>query len=164
MQTQFKNVLALFGAVMLLSGVLAWTLHVPEGPTTNSVIYAVDRNNLKDLAPGTAGQALITNGSGSAPSWGNVALATGTGTRIAGVTVVLDGSNPTPAVTGLTTIDACALTNVRSATPGDEVTTLTYVATGGTANVYAWTTSGTDPTLLGSGDANDVIAVLCTGT
>lgn len=164
MQKQFKNVLALFGAVMLISGLLAWRLHVPEGPAAGDIIYGENSNYLTNLPAGTSGQALVTQGAGSAPAWANVALATSTGARMSSGTVTLDGTNPSTAATGLTTVSACSLTNVRSATPGDEVTTLTYTTSGSTLNVYAWTTNGTDPTLLGSGDANDVIAWICQGT
>ncbi len=165
MLKDLKAVLALFGTVMLLSGLLAWRLHVPEGPAAGDIIYGENLNYLTNLAAGTSGQVLITQGAGSAPTWANAALATSTGARMSSGTLTLDGTNPTTAATGLTSISSCVLTNRRSATPGDEVTTLTWMATGAaTLEVYAWTTNGTDPTLLGSGDANDIIGWICMGT
>jgi hypothetical protein len=158
-----KNMLALFGAVVLVAGLAGWMLHVPEGTSPGDIIYG-DYNYIKNLAAGTSGQFLKTNGAGSAPSWANAAIATGaSGVMVAGGTVTLDGANPATAATGLTYITACSLTNVRAATPGDEVTHLTYIASGAVLNVYQWNTDGTDPTLKAAGDANDVIAWVCTG-
>ena len=165
MKKQIHNVLALFGVVMLVSGLLAWRLHVPEGPAAGDIIYGENSNYLTNLAAGTSGQALVTQGAGSAPAWANVALATSTGVRLAAGTLTLDGSNPSTAATGLTSISACTLTMNRSAAPGDEVAVLSYTASGGTLSAYAWTnTGGTDPTLAASTDNNDVIAWMCQGT
>jgi hypothetical protein len=160
-----KNVLALFGAVMLFAGLVAWQLHVPEGPTANSVIYAQDSNYLKDLAPGTAGQFLKTNGANAAPSWASAPVATGAGLTITTGTITLDGSNPSTAAHGLTQIYSCAFTDRRSAAPGDEVMFFTYTTSPTLINLYAWTnTSGTDPTLVASSDNNDVVDYLCIGS
>lgn len=60
--------LALFGVVMLMSGLLAWRLHVPEGPAAGDIIYGENSNYLTDLTPGTSGQVLMTQGAGTAPA------------------------------------------------------------------------------------------------
>lgn len=67
--------------------------------------------------------------------------------------VALDGSNPTPVATGLTTIVAAFVQLRGTAAPGDNTSVLTTDFTGsdGTLNVYAWkNTSGSDPTLVAS--------------
>jgi hypothetical protein len=75
----------------------------------------------------------------------------------------LDGANPTPIATGLTTILG-AFTQLRGAvTPGDGTSVLTtdYTGSDGTLNVYGWkNTGGTDPTLAASSgtDAFDWLA------
>lgn len=95
----------------------------------------------------------------------NHALGVGQGYKIARGTITLDGSNPSSANHGLTTVVACALNDVRSTAPGDEVNFLTYVINSAAIDVYAWTnTGGTDPTLAASTDNNDVIAWVCIGT
>lgn len=87
--------------------------------------------------------------------------------RVARGTVTLDGANPSSATTGLVTIDACAIGHKRNDTPGDDpsyFTTFTS-AVAGRLDVYAWkNTSGTDPTLVASTDADDVVDWVCFGT
>lgn len=160
---RYQSMFALFGAVMLCAGLVGWTLHVPQGPAANSMIYAEDSNYLKDLAPGTSGQCLKTNGTGSAPSW--VDCVTGAaGLKVVGLSVTLDGTNPSSVAHGLTAVTACSEMNLRSTAPGDEVTAFTYVVNGANIDLYAWTTNGTDPTLIASTDANDVVKLICVGT
>lgn len=70
-----------------------------------------------------------------------------------GGAAALDGSNPTPIATGLTTIVAACVTLRGTAAPGDNTSVLTtdFTGTDGTLNVYAWkNTTGTDPTLVAS--------------
>lgn len=65
--------------------------------------------------------------------------------------IALDASNPTPVVTGLTTIVGVGLAIKGTSAPGDNTSVLTYGASGGTLSIYAWkNTSGTDPTLVAS--------------
>jgi hypothetical protein len=76
------------------------------------------------------------------------------GLRIAsGSAAALDGGNPTPIATGLTTIVAASVQLRGTAAPGDNTSILTtdYSGADGTLNVYAWkNTGGTDPTLVAS--------------
>lgn len=66
-------------------------------------------------------------------------------------TVTLDGSNPTPVTTGLTTVVTGLVSMKSTATPGDDPVYFTVDYSGGTLNVYAWkNTTGTDPTLVAS--------------
>lgn len=82
-------------------------------------------------------------------------------------TITLDGSNPSSATTGLSTITACAIAQKRNDTPGDDpVAFTTYTtAVAGRLDIYAWkNTAGTDPTLVASTDSDDVIDYVCVGT
>jgi hypothetical protein len=70
-----------------------------------------------------------------------------------GTAAALDGSNPTPIATGLTTIVSAAVQLRGTAAPGDNTSVLTtdYTGSDGTLNVYAWkNTGGSDPTLVAS--------------
>ena len=70
-----------------------------------------------------------------------------------GTAAALDGSNPTPIATGLTTIVAAFVQLRGTAAPGDSTSVLTtdFSGSDGTLNVYAWkNTSGSDPTLVAS--------------
>lgn len=63
----------------------------------------------------------------------------------------LDGSNPTPIVTGLTTVIAFVAMLKGSVAPGVSTSVLTGVISSGTVNVYGWKpTSNADPTLVAS--------------
>jgi len=73
------------------------------------------------------------------------------GYKIARGETALDGSNPTPVSTGLTTVVAFVATLKGSAAPGVGTSVLTAVISGATGNVYAWkVTSNSDPTLIAS--------------
>lgn len=94
---------------------------------------------------------------------GNVTPAVAGGANVVGVaagykiargTTALDGSNPTPVTTGLTTVVAAVVTLEGNAAPGLNTTTLTIdpanYATGA-LSVYAWKpTSVSNPTLIAS--------------
>ncbi len=70
-----------------------------------------------------------------------------------GGAAALDGSNPTPVTTGLTTIVSAVAQLRGTAAPGDNTSVLTtdFSGSDGTLNVYAWkNTSGSDPTLVAS--------------
>ncbi len=79
--------------------------------------------------------------------------------------VTLDGSNPTPVTTGLTTVLAAFVIQKSTATPGDDPSGFTVSYSGGTLNIYAWkNTSGTDPTLVASTDSAAVLCWFAIGT
>lgn len=87
----------------------------------------------------------------------------GTAAIVGGVTA-LDGSNPTPVVTGLTTVTGFAATLTGSAAPGVGTSVLTYIIASGTVNVYAWKpTSNSDPTLVAS-TGTETFAWIAVGT
>ena len=73
------------------------------------------------------------------------------GYKIARGETALDGSNPTPVATGLTTVIAFVATLKGTSAPGVGTSVLTANISGATANVYAWkVTSNSDPTLVAS--------------
>lgn len=73
------------------------------------------------------------------------------GYKIARGETALDGSNPTPVATGLTTVIAFVATLKGSVAPGLNTSVLTADISGATVNVYAWKpTSATNPTLIAS--------------
>ncbi len=73
------------------------------------------------------------------------------GYAIARGTTALDGSNPTPITTGLTTVTGFAATLQGSAAPGVGTSVLTHTISGGTVSVYAWKVTATgDCTLIAS--------------
>lgn len=65
--------------------------------------------------------------------------------------VALDGSNPTPVTTGLTTILGFALSLSGSTAPGVSTQAVSGVISGGTLNIYGWkATTSDDNTLIAS--------------
>lgn len=110
------------------------------------------------------GSAMVAVGSGAGETTGRVRIGgvasavsvggVGAGYRIArGGAAALDGSNPTPIATGLTTIVAAFAQLRGTSAPGDNTSVLTtdFSGSDGTLNVYAWkNTGGTDPTLVAS--------------
>lgn len=74
--------------------------------------------------------------------------------------VTLDGSNPTPVTTRLTTVLGGVATIKSTSALGDDPSQITVGFTGSdaTLNIYAWkNTGGTDPTLIASTDNTFVI-------
>lgn len=104
------------------------------------------------------GNLYSNTGSATSSTWS--LLGTSSGSFVSGVAsgyllargeAALDGSNPTPVATGLTSIVAAALTLSGSSSPGVGTSVLTYAVSGATLNVYAWkVTSDADPTLIAS--------------
>lgn len=73
------------------------------------------------------------------------------GYKVARGETALDGSNPTPVATGLTTVVAFVATLKGTAAPGVSTSVLTYAISGATVNVYAWKPTSTSvPTLVAS--------------
>lgn len=78
--------------------------------------------------------------------------------------VTLDGTNPTPVSTGLSTIVAAAATLKQTSAPGDDPSWLSVDYSTGTLNVYAWkNTGGSDPTLVASTNSSAVVSVIAIG-
>lgn len=87
----------------------------------------------------------------------------GVSTAIASGETALDGSNPTPVTTGLTTITACTLSiKATSITTGTSV--VSYNTSAGTLSMYGWKPTGTSTTTLTASTGTDTIGWICTGT
>lgn len=99
-----------------------------------------------------------TNFSGGLTSEGTIVP------RIASGEIALDGSNPTPIATGLTTVTGVAVALKGSAAPGVGTSVITYDVSGGTVNLYAWKpTSNANPTLIAS-TGTETVGYVVTGT
>jgi hypothetical protein len=109
----------------------------------------------------------ITAALGSLPPAASV-LALASGKKMAWGEVTLDGSNPTPIVTGLATVEACTVALKAAATPGDDPTSFSVnyggAVTAGSVNLYAYKTDGTDPTLVPSTNNAAVVSWIAVGT
>lgn len=99
------------------------------------------------------------------PATTNYAIGVAAGYKIGRGTITLDGTNPSSAAHGMTTVVACAISNVRATAPGLDPTQWTYNIAGANIDIYAWKPTGAgDTTLIASTDADDVIAWVCVGT
>lgn len=76
--------------------------------------------------------------------------------------IALDGSNPTTASTGLTTIVTCnvALKGTAIVT----TTNLTYNPSGTSLNIYGWKPTTTSVTTLTASDGTETVGWICVGT
>ncbi len=117
-------------------------------------------DNFTELYASTAGGTL-TNGSLLVGNVSNVAtsttaadfiaannIAVGVGDyKVARGTIALDGSNPTPVATGLTTVVAFTCTIVRTSAVSSGTAFLTHAAAvGADVDVYAWVLAGSAST------------------
>lgn len=94
----------------------------------------------------------------------SVISGTSAGVKIASGTATLDGSNPTAVTTGLTTVVSAVVTLKATSTPGDDPTSFSVGYSGGTLNIYAYKTNGTDPTLVASTDNAATVDWIAVGT
>lgn len=101
------------------------------------------------------------------------ALAAAVTTPVAGVAAsykvargetALDGSNPTAAATGLTTIVACTASIKSTSAPGVSTSVITYDTSTATLNLYGWKVTGAGDTTLIASTGTDTIGWVCVGT
>jgi hypothetical protein len=98
-----------------------------------------------------SGAALKIAGSDRTAALATATAGVAAGYKVARGEAALDGSNPTPITTGLTTCIAAVATLKGSAAPGDNTSVLTCLIGTADFDVYAWkNTGGTDPTLVAS--------------
>ena len=84
---------------------------------------------------------------------------------IASGTITLDGTNPTPVTTGLTTITGASVSFYTDTALGDDPNALSCLWSGGTLSIYAWkNASGTDPTQVASTSSTAVVSWIAHGT
>lgn len=137
-------------------------------------ITATAQNTLIYFTQGGSALTVASGGTLTVESGGTLAVASTSGLTIGGVantgvvksgSVTLDGSNPTPITSGLTTVTTAVLSMQGSTAPGDDPVYVTQTYSGGTINVYAWqNTGGTDPTLVASTNSAIVIDWIAVGS
>lgn len=177
-----SNILTAFvGAVLLAASVVALYAQEPAvferglnvirgellmgGVAGNTIAFegaTGDANETRFVVTDPTADRTVTFGDQS----GTVVLGA-SGLKIAAGTITLDGTNPSSATTGLAAITACTVTDKRNDTLGDDPSQFTVFtsAVAGRLDVYAWkNTGGTDPTLVASTDADDLIDYVCVGT
>jgi hypothetical protein len=124
--------------------------------TFNAKIQGRSNGDLLAVASGgtleiESGGIVSMNGVDRTAALSTAPAAVAAGYKIARGEAVLDGSNPTPITTGLTTCIAAIACLKGSAAPGDNTSVLTTVIGTADFDVYAWkNTGGTDPTLVAS--------------
>jgi len=129
---------------------------LPAGVTSNATT-GVPVNGAKGYARGCLffnpknGQLYKNSGTTTSAVWEAVQTAAAGSSRQASGSAALDGTNPTPVVTGLTTITSAIVTLRGNAAPGVGTSVLTTGISAGTLSVYAWKpTDATNPTLIAS--------------
>lgn len=117
------------------------------------------------LVVASGGSIVVESGGAiTLPSGGSALSGVAAGYKLARGTTALDGSNPTPITTGLTTIVSFVAQLVQSTSPGLGTAVLTHTSSGGAVSVYAWKpTSASDPTLIAS-TGTETIEWIAVGT
>lgn len=88
-----------------------------------------------------------------------------TAQRVAGGTIALDGSNPTPISTGLGEIIGASASLVGSTAPGVGTSIITCVpSVNGILNLYAWKVTGTGDATLIASTGTETVAWTAIGT
>lgn len=126
---------------LLASAALAQT-QLPQFPITGpSLIEGSKLNAMVDYINALAGGGKIKSGAAT-----------------------LDGANPTPVATGLTSITSCTVALGATTAPGVGTSVVTIGKSSGTLNLYAWkVTSTTDTTLIASTDNTSSVNWVCVG-
>ena len=86
------------------------------------------------------------------------------GYKIARGEIALDGSNPTPVTTGLTTIVSAAVALKGTSAPGVGTSIVTYGVSGGTLNIYAWKPTGSGDCTLIASTGTETVGWVAIGT
>lgn len=94
----------------------------------------------------------------------NPLIGVAAGYKIARGEAALDGSNPTPVATGLTTVVAFAATLKGTAAPALSTSVLTADISGATVNVYAWKPTGAGDTTLVASSGTESFYWIAVGT
>lgn len=85
------------------------------------------------------------------------------GYKVARGETALDGSNPTPVTSGLTSIVSCTLTIKSASAPGLSTHVVTYGTSSGTLNMYGWKPTGAGDSTLIASTGTDTIGWVCVG-
>lgn len=95
----------------------------------------------------------------------NIASGVGASYKVARGTITLDGTNPSSAATGLTTVVSCSVSGpAAAAIPTDDPMGASPFINTTNLDIYAWKTDGSDPTPVASTDNTAVFYWTCVGT
>jgi hypothetical protein len=98
------------------------------------------------------------------PATTNYAVGVAASYKIARGVTALDGSNPTPAATGLTTIVACTTSIAGTASPDVGTSIITVNINGTSIDLYAWKVTNSSTTSLIASTGTENIHWICVGT
>jgi hypothetical protein len=150
-----------YGTIRLLNAGGTVKVRVGEAIDLFDPLFCATAGEVKDTEDGNCVGIAMETASGNdsliemliLPAAGRASLqgVAGVGGKIAFGATALDGSNPTPVVTGLGTITAFVAMLQGSSAPGVGTSILTVTISSGTASVYAWKVTGAgDTTLIAS--------------
>lgn len=94
----------------------------------------------------------------------NAVVGLASGYKLARGETALDGTNPTPVTTGLTTIVAVAVSIKSAVAPGVGTSVVTYGTSGGTLNLYGWKVTGAGDTTLIASAGTETVGWIALGT
>lgn len=112
----------------------------------------------------TTGTQTLTNKTIASSSTIPYVAGVAAGYKLARVAIALDGSNPTPWATGLTTIVACGGSLSGTAAPGVGTSVLTFDISTATVNIYAWKVTATGDCTLVASTGTETVYVWAVGT
>lgn len=141
---------------------------VTAGTATASKALIVDANKAVDvlrtasLRIGTSGSETTVARTGTEINL--LAQGVAAGYKLARGETALDGSNPTTAATGLTTIVACVVALKGTAAPGLGTSVVTFDWSAANVSFYAWAPTGAGDTTLIASTGTETVGWVCIGT
>ena len=167
-----KKSLIVIGAAALLAVALSAGLAMAQYSSSNYSAQGGSSWNvgaaLNVLSGGSldikAGGALKVAGTDVTATLAAATQGVAGGYKVARGETALDGANPTPVTTGLTTIVACSATIKSTATPGVSTSVVTYDTSAGTLNLYGWKVTNSSTTTMIASAGTDTIGWVCVGT
>lgn len=131
--------------------------------TKHATVYGAASGKINDAVNGNPVGIALEAASGDGSIIEVATIPQSMGLKVRAGTATLDGSNPTPVTTGLSTIVAATVSLKATATPGDDPTSFSVGYSGGTLNIYAYKTDGTDPTLVASTNSSATVDWIAVG-
>lgn len=151
-----RNIVFLALAALTLAGGLAFAQTSPCSP--NNANCQASGGNRWIIGGTNAASGTLEILTGGSVKWGSTTF------RPARGETALDGSNPTPVATGLTSIVACAVSIKTTAAPGVSTTLITYDTSTATLNLYGWKPTNSSTTTMIASTSTDTVGWVCFGT